>query len=1580
MSATPSDEWLLALLDEKLPEELTPAEFAALHERAAASPSVRRAILERVRFEEALHGVLGNPAVSVDQIVRRARSGRRTRLIGTGLAALFLIAAGGVWWLAGRADDEGNVDHEEVIAAHAVTEEKPEQPPSIVTDQPQLIPVEAPRPSTASNAPLVATPPAEAALNADAQQEQARWEPLLGESAPVVTFSESATSPFGSTVPGYEVVDEFLPSSLDELVAAVPGQPFEITSGQWRGQQFAGLEGMARLRPRWRPDSVLRLAAFDIDALALHFWNGPQGVTLRYYPHQRPQLLAAYETSRDTDGPEPTITRLLQSDGGRFARSNAGAIELRHQAGRLVVTRGTTPLLVVPLASPPTEVLLEGRMRLRSLSMHRGEQVALPTVDAGANLLPAGPIDTLDWLTSAEPAPRLDKKGGRVTLTSPAEAMPGRQIVWAALPIPDSTPTGLCEAVFRIESLTPGCGLFLGDATGQPVQTLFASESDRFDSPLMAFGWTSRNGSVPEPRWRWDVDPENELAPAVGAGSWVKVVVGPGGLKILVSGDGEHWGPAARSPERSIRGAFASVGIFAMADGKPRSITLSAVDVRALSGLASASSDELRLRVPEWNETAPARPADWLTWVMATQPEDVSHEDWLRACGVETLARGSASDDVASAVIDGLIRDAIDSDRPVASVLALLHDAAILSDVGRSAEFVAFYEELAGRILERGGPPAEIAGDLAAVVDGYLSAPLWSESRLPAVPAGVVRNAAAFAVWHSEGAAAATRIAAALTPAHPESGWTTGDESALARLVSWSAAVARDGPQRIDGAVRLGWQHPLATEPGREEMTLAAELEAALEAGAYDDAAGLLPALTRLPGLLPALGDPGRSVPAAGLVAEAARRSPELVATLNERLGPAGSLRVREAAAAGDDDAMRAAAVRFYGTPVAAEARRWLGETALARGHFVEALGHFTAAIESAASEEHQALTARLRLAAALAGQEAGQPVSEAVALGTQTFDADAFEKMIDELRRSRSTESEEQDRRIAISGPSAVAPQARGRFDGDVGRNPGRGEFQRFDWAGRQIGITIDRGVFYFTNRFQVVAFDPERKTPWWTIGLGNEQGEAHAFPNVAFVPVVRQDRLFVRRLTSRNPELACLAVSAGGKVLWRSWDELTIASDPFFDGDRLLAITTSGSIRGGGLATLSLTRFRDDDGSVIASAPLLILNSADGQRPSASVTPTGDGFILQTSGTLARCGRSGGIAWVRRLPHLPANVDLDRDRVPPGPPVLVGDRLYAALPGSRAVVCLDAVTGELVWSRALGELERLHGPAGPVILVRSGEALLGLAAESGEVRWRFSRSGLLDGLVSDDQTILTTARTELQDKLDGLSLLRIDPATGTLRSEQVVRVQRSDGVRCGPLFVHNGTVWGFVGESWREATRTLVEFAADPSLPAVEAASQPGPLAHWRTHVEPQTDLNTAAVLPGWTAIGSQSPRRSKEGARFRDEQRGESWVLETESGRDRAARFVKTVSLADDAPKLIARVGRDDDAGWTLRLLVDGEPFAAEPINKESAPDGWRTVTIDLAPLAGRTILLTVDQAPPGEGRDKATRAYWKSLRIE
>ena len=1474
--ASLTDGQLLDLLDETAADDLSPADLAAIAARMQTSTAVRRAVAARTRLEAVLHGALGEPDLSVQRIVARASRGDRSGLWGrVGFGVLAMLLAGGLgWWLV---RNQPAIHRRPLVAANRGEPRATEPLP------PAVVPVEAPRPpaqlNPAPNPPAVAgpmvaaeppQPDAPAPTPAPPQAapvEQFPWTAALADDAPVQPFASGAFAGFGETLAGYEPDDAFPPATLKQWLVPVEGRPFNIFDGEVRGRHYGGLDGTARLAATWRPDAVLRLAAWEISRFGVTFWSGDVGVNVRFYKDTRPQLVAAYAVNRDGSIPPQNqsvgqLTRLLATDGGAWDRATNGAVEFRQQDGLLVVTRGAVLLVAVPLPQPPTQIVIDGRARFRQLALYRGEPVPLPAAPPRRDLL-AGPVQALNWLTSTEPPPVLVKTDGLVTLSAVEPAPSGpKRMAWAAVPLPVDQPGGLCEAVFHLGALTTGSGVYLGDREGRPLHALFISENQQVTEwkppglPVLHYGWSGGEGKIPgDPRWRRDAEIRNEVVPLVGPGSWVRVIVGPGGLKLDVSSDGLHWGPAVRSPERRVAGVFGSIGIFAVAEDKnaterraaagepPRSIAVTAVQVRELWAVVAAADPELRAKVPDWGEKPPKNPTEWLAWATAAKPADVPMDDWLRAAAVVTVGRG-ASEQVCTVALRGLTRHAVAGGVQLPAALALLDDAALLGDYWdhQSRGFAEHYDELTRRTAVQTSAAATLAAELVQIERAYLSAPLWTETQMWAVARSLPDDLAAAAAWaggtsadddarRAVIAAAAAELACYLTPAQPEGGWTHQDDRQAAKLMAWASAMARRGPEALRRIVQASWRHPLTTEPSREAAAIAAELTAALAAGAFDDAARLLSTAADLPGLLPAIGESDRFVSPAVFVAQAAAAQPALITTLADQFGPAGLLGVRRSAAAGDVAAVEAATVRFYGTQAAAAAHRWLGDTALTAGDFAGALAHFDAAQRGASDVQRSGLTARRQLAAALAGKALADatPLPGTVTLGAVAIDPPAFAALIGDLQSARS-----QSAATAVTNAVPGVPvgglklEERQRFDGSVGHNAGRGEFDQVDWAGRQIGLLQAGSLLYVSNRYQVLCYDLEARTRRWASDIGGEQGEAHGWPGAAFVPLVEGSRLFARRLTARGPELVCID-TADGKIIWRT-QAVTLASDPVLQAGTLVAVTLAAP--GGSVRSLELSQFDRDTGQLRSSTPLLTYFDGP-DAPAATLTAIAEtsgaaGWIVTAPGAIAAVAPDGRVSWVRRLPYLPIAADPSAYRLPVAPPVIAGSRIFYAPGGGRGAVALDVASGNLLWSRPLGDLRGLSGMSGGLLIARTGERVIGLDPATGHSVWNFQSEHLCEGAICRDDALLVTASGVQPNKKHGLSVFWLDPATGLPRSSREALMNRDKPLLCGPLFSYSDRLWGFVGDGPRDARRPLFEFVPDDATPP--AVPQPGDA--WLTH----------------------------------------------------------------------------------------------------------------------------------------------------
>ena len=606
--------------------------------------------------------------------------------------------------------------------------------------------------------------------------------------------------------------------------------------------------------------------------------------------------------------------------------------------------------------------------------------------------------------------------------------------------------------------------------------------------------------------------------------------------------------------------------------------------------------------------------------------------------------------------------------------------------------------------------------------------------------------------------------------------------------------------------------HPLAIEPLREGVTLSLELEAALAADAPEDAARLIPALADLNGLVPALGDPARFVPPSAVITEAIEKYPELAGALEAEFGPAALQTVRQAIAANDRIAIGEIAIRYHGTQAGSIAHRRLGKRALALGNLHEASHHFQAARTAFADREQSELDPEIHLAQALAGTFNPQtPLTKPVTLGTATIAPDDWKALLLDLNETHQVDNSSS---TPLSLPASGPRQAHQRLHiaDEVGRDPTDEAFQNFDWPGRQLAVTVDHNIAYISNRFQLVALEIQNHNTLWAAKLGSEQGDAHAWPNTPFKPLVAGERIIARRLLGRGPELAAFAADDDGTLLWRSHPELTIASDPWLHNRRLWAITTPHVRRGNRPLPLSLSQFRLDDGKRLASVPLIVLNPTASDSPAVHVTPMSHGFCLHTRGAIGRFDYKGQTRWLRRLHFLPAEIDPHPEQVAIVPPLVADDSIYLSIPGTRDILRLDADSGQLVWKRPISRLSRLITANEKIVIARADDHLLGFAPKTGLLKWKNHHHGLLDGALADATTLLVAQAVPGDDEKHQLHLAWLELATGNPRGETTIMLNDIKAQAAGPFFLADGREYLFLGSRPHTGERTLVELSPPP------------------------------------------------------------------------------------------------------------------------------------------------------------------------
>jgi hypothetical protein len=136
---------------------------------------------------------------------------------------------------------------------------------------------------------------------------------------------------------------------------------------------------------------------------------------------------------------------------------------------------------------------------------------------------------------------------------------------------------------------------------------------------------------------------------------------------------------------------------------------------------------------------------------------------------------------------------------------------------------------------------------------------------------------------------------------------------------------------------------------------------------------------------------------------------------------------------------------------------------------------------------------------------------------------------------------------------------------------------------------------------------------------------------------PLVAGDRIFVRRLTKRGIELACLG-AADGQVRWAVRPDGHVVSDPVLMAGKLLAVvaTTPQS----GLLQLDLASFQPDSGNIVSQQSLMQMRDEWGGRPPCELVAAAGRLVCTSGGATLCCDTLGRPQWLHRQTWLPPDV----------------------------------------------------------------------------------------------------------------------------------------------------------------------------------------------------------------------------------------------------------------------------------------------------------------------------------------------------
>jgi outer membrane protein assembly factor BamB len=1570
-----TDQELLAVLAEKTPDELTEAEIDLLRRRLTESAELREALLSQVQMETYLAAALARVNFSTQDILDRVRqhqqpsAGLTAAVIGIPLALLALVGILFLFreaiWGRSRQSDIAAAPKKQIVDATAgqVQEKtKPRQAnakggasndgttvPATAADAggkgPPVSAADAGGPTSDTK-----TPPATAGPTPPAPP----WRAVLQQEN-VPGFLEEAFRTFD--------VQRQLPRRTDLLVwfEAVAGHNYRITEVDTQKGKCGQLEGVARLRAPWTADSAIKLSLENYNRLQLHFFHGSVGVTLVYYEDQQYRW-AAYATTRQAGKARPQALAITATDDDRCRRSEirfGGPIEIRHRGSELILSRGNIVLLSAPLPGPPDDVYFEGRAAFHGIELVRTLGDPQPLPPSPVVFETARPAD-LAW-TSSQPdiAAAETQPDGSLRLSADKT----KQRAECSALLPASSP---CEVIVELDDVSPGASVFLGSEQGAPPQVVRFFRDQRTGQLAAQVRGADdfHEGPVPEFKER--------PTPLTSGHCFLRMLYGAGNFRWWLSSDGIHWAQlemAQDAPPANRR----YLGLQVIANRPDTHLTLKRVVLRELRGLAALAPPDVRDRATGFPSAASL--GDWLADVTRLTPADVDAAIWRRACAIRTLGAG-ASRELAYPLLELLLDDAAERRLPAAEQLAALNDAMLLATDLRDGQ--AMRVGLTSRYLALGRTAYEDEQlpPWSTIQQALMSVPVVTSLLQPPPLAEVLR-------WELIDSVNRKTPAETLELCRL---WRFFQLQQQVPLLEWAeAATRRDAPGaggELVTRLKDGWRPLLVEEVSRDTYNAITDVRSVLDSEAWDDAAQMITSMRgeTASGVAPWLDDKELLVTIPVATRLMLDHYPPLREVLHTRLAPVARLRISQAIAAGDAAAVELAAVQFAGTEAAGEAHRWLGDQALASGWFERAIAEYRRAIDAAPALGGE-LSPRIRLAAAMLGQDVERPTTESVRLGEITLTSGQFESLVAEMRSRGATlpASASSPTSPNVPPPAAMQAQMKARLDGNVGDKPQEEVVRRTNqfrvpWVDRQIATVLEGDVLYLSNRFEVAAYKlASGQRLWQSPPPPGPMKPAQDWAMIAMRPLVTPQHIFARQLYGPSPQLVCLS-KADGKIVWAvdTSEREFFVSDPLLVQGQLVALTIT--LADGEEGLLKWNRFDSGTGELQEQRDLVRLRKSWGSHACCEVVALDDSIVAVLGGATLAMDAGGRVKWIRKQIVLPADEEprwiLQRYQ----PPLVDGERLYVAQPGVRGIECLDARTGTRHWLAVLPDLLAVSGLVGGKLIAWTESDLRALDAVSGKLLWRHAATDLHSFQLCGPTGILYAQREKVPAMPASIQtrLVWLDPASGKELGSAVVPQMNDADPRLGPLVVHKDRLWTFFGKGQHEPTRDVVELApsGEPEKPRATSA---GDL--WLAHVPPELSAAASRVLPQWQVLSGQIGDRTG----LVPEAHGETNVVGARTNPQWPIALARPVAIPAGAKaRLRLRVGNDAGHHWKIEVRFGDRLVQVIDVTDQAFPDRWKTLEVDLSSLAGQSGTLVVcGRFVSGGGNQTVT--FWKSVEL-
>jgi outer membrane protein assembly factor BamB len=322
-----------------------------------------------------------------------------------------------------------------------------------------------------------------------------------------------------------------------------------------------------------------------------------------------------------------------------------------------------------------------------------------------------------------------------------------------------------------------------------------------------------------------------------------------------------------------------------------------------------------------------------------------------------------------------------------------------------------------------------------------------------------------------------------------------------------------------------------------------------------------------------------------------------------------------------------------------------------------------------------------------------------------------------------------------------------------------------------REIGYALKDGILLIHQHAKLTAYDLVGRRQLWQ---KHESGrDLSSFAAEPATPLIHGSRVYVPFFRERKTELTCFDLHKGD-VVWRQVFDDALAGDPIAVGPWLYVFSVRREV--GGYGDLILRRLVPETGESVMAERVLRVRYGEELFRVGRPQLVSDAIVFRCGSSLVSCDLLGATRWIRRLTLVPPGVDAALfDFQAMSDFVVDGDRIVVTAPGSPHVVCVNARTGEEMWSYLQPRLRRMVGRRGDSVVIATVNHLEAIDLKTGRIAWQSPLTADYDAVLPAGKDMIVTVTLDRIEsvKPDGRDIRRVDwisAADGSLvRSEKV-------------------------------------------------------------------------------------------------------------------------------------------------------------------------------------------------------------------